>query len=76
MQRSNKFVGIWYLYFYTHVHSVNSEKKRRPRSKEDSNQGHMDKAVAPYRCAMPLFEMELEIKSIYIWSELFIYTNI
>ena len=76
MQRSNKSVGIWYLYFYTHVHSVNSEKKRRPRNKEDSNQGHMDKGVAPYRCTMPLFEMEWEIKSIYIWSELFIYTNI
>ena len=76
MQRSNKYVGIWYLSFYTHVHSVNSEKKRRSWSKEDSNQGHVYPGVAPYRCAMPLFEMELEIKSIYIWSELFIYTNI
>ncbi|KAG2570534.1 hypothetical protein PVAP13_7KG054054 [Panicum virgatum] len=28
----------------------------------------MDKGVAPYRCTMPLFEMEWEIKSIYICS--------
>ena len=53
------------IYVFIHMYTVLiRRKKRRPRSKEDSNHGHMDEGVAPYRCAMPLFEMEWEIKSI------------